>query len=329
MISDIHSRLKQFHKQLGCKILDYQSQIMGEQFLGEFNVSGFHREVQELAENPRSFWGVDRCMRLKDCVDDVHSYVFSMGIFAKSTDLKKSFSNPFKDDRFREFQEQIINQFVDCLKSLGIKPRALEATYFGGFALEGSNNSRDKILRRKYDFPADTNSKRTLEEYAITCYPVRSIANIDIHPIEGALVGPRVEIAYKDIEVGTIVFDCFKINNGRLVPINYVGGYAIGIERLILALSDETSLQKVITTYGTLRDKLRGYVPASDSSLQQYDVNEVIFGLEVLATITSQEKLSRGQKKVFKDFRKRFQESSNNLGLTSGHISELISLYQK
>ncbi len=329
MMMDIHDKLREFHKQRGCKILDYQSQIMGEQFPGEFNVSGFHSEVQELAENPGDFWGVDRCMRLKDDADATHSYIFSMGIFAKGIDLKNSFSDPFKDSRFREFQEKIINQFVDCLQSLGIKPHELEATYFNGLTIGASKNLRDKILRKKYDFPKDTTSKRALEEYAITCYPVNSLANIDIHPFEEALVGTRVEVAYRGIEIGTIVFDCFKIKNGRLVPINYVGGYAIGIERLVLALSNEISLQKIVPAYRTTRDKLKEYVPSSDSSLLQGDVNEVIFSLEVLATITLQEKLSRGQKKVFRDFKKRFYESSTNLGLTSEQISELTSLYQK
>ncbi len=329
MMQDVHNKLKEFHKQQGCEILNYQSKITGEQFPGEFNVSGFHREVQELAENPRSFWGVDKCMRLKEYVNNIHAYIFSMGIFAKSIDLKNSFSDPFKDSRFKEFQEQIINQFVDCLKSLGIEAQELEATYFGGFTLGTSKNLRDRILKRKHNFPADTVSKKALEEYGITCYPVKSLANIDIHPIERSLVGPRVEVAYRGIEIGTIVFDCFKIDNGKLVPINYIGGYAIGMGRLMLVLSNEFSLQRIIPIYKYIKDKLREYVPASDSSLLQADVNDVIFSLEVLATITQQEKLSHGQKKVFRDFRKKFYESSNNLGLTSEQISELVSLYKK
>src|SRR3989338_7290942 len=135
---DLKEKLKEYNVRLGVPILNYTSPIAGNQFPGEFNVSGFHKEVQELTDKEKSFWGIDTCLRLKDKIDNFHSFLFEMGIFAKGVDLQGDFREPFKDERFTKFQEEVITQFMQLLKTFRIETKNLEATYLGSTNIGGS-----------------------------------------------------------------------------------------------------------------------------------------------------------------------------------------------
>lgn len=323
---NINQKLNKYHVERDIPILDYTSPIAGSNFPGEFNVSGFHNEVQELANREESFWGIDKCLRLKDKASGLHSLLFEMGIFAKSINLYKDFREPFKDERFAQFQKEIIPQFMQLLEYLGIEPKNLEATYLGDITFGGSNG-RDRILKRRYTFPEDKNSSNILAEFGVKCYPISSLINIDIHPIEGSLVGSRIEIAYKGIEIGTIVFDFFKIKEGKLIPINYTGGYAIGIERLLSALNENKHFLCSVPKYSKAFTILKKEFPNAESSLLRENVLTILFGTEVLAKIKEKEKLSKSQRELFRQFKKRFRESCEDIGIKEKFINRLINFY--
>ena len=231
----IKLKLINFHKNKAKSNLDYFSEIANDQFQGEFNVSGFHKEILDLTEKTNSIWGIDRCLRIQDIPDEIHSFLFHMGIFARSVNLENIFIDPFKDPRFHELQKDIISQFLELLSLFKANFQELEITYFDGADFGATNKGRDRILKRRYKFPSDSFSKNFLKG-KVKLFPLKSIMNLDINPIEGSLVGPRMEVAYNGMEIATIVFNCFKVKNGVLVPVNYIGGYAIGIERLASSL---------------------------------------------------------------------------------------------
>ncbi len=323
---DLKEKLEEYHVRLEVPILNYTSPIAGRQFHGEFNVSGFHKEVQELANKEKSFWGIDTCLRLKDKTDDFHSFLFEMSIFAKSVDLQGDFREPFKDDRFTKFQEEVITQFMQLLKTFGIEPKNLEATYLGNTTIGGSKG-RDKTLNGKYTFPEDKHARKILNEFGVKCYPISSLTNVDIHPVEGSLVGSRIEIAYKGIEIATIVFDLFKMRKGKLIPINYVSGYAIGIERLISALNGGKDFLSFVPKYANAFTVLKSVLPASETSILREDVLTLLFGAEVFAKIKETENLSKSQKELFRQFKKKFGESCENIGIKKASINKLIDFY--
>ena len=323
---NIKEKLKEYHIRLEVPILDYTSPIAGRQFPGEFNVSGFHKEVQELANKEKSFWGIDTCLRLKDKIEEHHSFLFEMGIFAKSIDLQKDFREPFKDNRFARFQEEIITQFILLIEYFGIKTKNLEATYLGSLTF-GDSKGRDRSLIRKYTFPEDKTAQKILDKFGVRCYPVSSLANVDIHPVEGSLVGSRIEIAYRGIEIATIVFDFFKIKEGKLIPINYVGGYAIGIERLISALNERKDFLSSVPKYVNAFTILKTELPASETFLLRKNTLMILFGSEVLASVKEIEKLSKSQKELFRQFKKKFLESCENIGIKKVSINKLIDFY--
>jgi hypothetical protein len=316
--------LNNYHKKKNYNILKYKSPLAGNQFPGEFNVSGFHKEVIELQKNSKSFWGIDTCLRLKDNTDEFHSNLFNMGIFAMSLDLKNNFSNPFEDERFKIFQKKIIGQFFELLNILKIDFSQIEATYFGGCNIGNKINGRDKHLVKKYSFPTDINSKKLLTKIGIKHYIVNSIKNIDISPIEGALVGPRIEIAFKGIEIATIIFDCFKIKNRKLVPINYVGGYALGIERLEALLKGKNSIIEVSNKLKILKEKLSKKIEAFNSPLLKEDVYTIIYGLEAFYEVDKLKNLTKGQKKILSLFNIKMKKSYSNLGITKNQIDDIL-----
>lgn len=323
---DLKEKLKEYHVRLEVPILNYTSQIYGNQFPGEFNVSGFHKEVQELTGKEKSFWGIDTCLRLKDKIDGFHSFLFEMGIFARSVDLQDDFREPFKDGRFRKFQEEVITRFMQLLKMFGVETNNLEATYLGSTNI-GSSEGRDKTLNREYTFPEDKTAQKILNKFGVRCYPISSLANIDIHPVEGSLVGSRIEIACKGIEIATVVFNFFKMKEGKLIPINYVGGYAIGIERLISVLNERkdflSSVPKYVNAFAILKTEL----PASETFILREDTLMILFGSEVLARVKEIEKLSKSQKELFRQFKKKFLESCKNIGIKKASINKLIDFY--
>lgn len=324
-MDEIESKLNNFHKHKADSVLEGFSDIAGNQFPGEFNVSGYHKEILALPNQPSSIWGIDRCLRIQDMSDKIHSYVFHMGIFAKGIDLQHNFVDPFKDKRLHKLQEEIISQFLSVLEVVGVDLREVEATYLDGVTVGGANEGRDKILKRKYSFPSDIESVKYLTG-RVNLFPVRSLANVDINPVEGALVGPRLEVAYKGIEIGTIVFNCFKVDDGNLVPVNYVAGYAIGVERLIASLRDRnflTSIPRYQDVFKTLKDSCI----AANSSLFETEIFSIIYGAEVLALIPEQ--LSDHQKEKVRVLHKNLIKNLKDIGVPKEVFDSLVSHFRK
>lgn len=321
--NNIQSELANFHKGKADSILANFSDIAGDQFEGEFNVSGFHQEIVSLPNKIGSIWGIDRCLRIQDTPDNIHSFIFHMGIFARSVDLGGDFIEPFKDSRFHSLQKETISQFLELVDLFNMDLGQIEITYLDQITFGGTSEGSDKLLKRKYDFPADDISRNLLKD-KVRLISVKSLANLDISPVEGALVGPRLEVAYRGVEIGTIVFNCFKIENGTLAPINYIAGYAIGIERLAVALQDKNFLTS-IPRYQNARKVLATFSESASSSLFEKETLMVIYGAEVLAHLP--EELSRHQKERVRTLRKKIADSLVSLGLDENVLDEIISSF--
>lgn len=218
-------------------------------FPGTFNASGFHEEILQMKPGGKGY-GIDNCIRHLDFrnPDQYHKSFFLMGIYAeriaRERDTKGNFTDPSKHKQFFNFQIKIVDQFFEFISSVGVRIEEVTATFFDGCDIgkcrgDGSNNKdRDKLLIKSYTLASDMGGLSALSDRHLghtQLFPVKSLANIDINPVEGSLVGPRVEVAVRDFEIATIVFDYYKIEQGRLIPIDYLGGYAIGMERLAVA----------------------------------------------------------------------------------------------
>lgn len=324
-LNEIQSRLEDFHKDKVDFFLKDFSELAGNQFQGEFNVSGFHNQILELPNKAQSLWGIDRCLRIQEIPDGTHSYLFHMGIFAKSIDLNNNFIDPFKDARFHQLQEEVITQFLEVLDLFNVDLNELEATYLDGITIGNNAEGRDRLLKRKYEFPTDAISKKLLNE-KIKLFPVKSLANVDINPVEGALVGPRLEIAYRGIEIGTLVFNCFKIEQGNLVPINYVTGYAIGIERLAISLQDRTLIGSISRYQEAYKTLVSAYNTASSSLFEKESIS-LIYGAEVLAHIPNE--LSEHQKEKIRLLNKKMQFDLKNLGAFEDVLTKLSNHFKQ
>jgi hypothetical protein len=317
--NDIQSELVDFHKGKADIILATFSDIASNQFEGEFNVSGFHEKILALPNKVGSIWGIDRCLRIQDTPDNIHSFIFHMGIFARSINLGGDFIEPFKDSRFHSLQIETISQFLELLDLFNMDLGQIEITYLDQITFGGTSEGSDKLLKRKYDFPADDVSKNLLKD-KVRLIPVKSLANLDISPVEGALVGPRLEVAYRGVEIGTIVFNCFKIERGNLTPINYVAGYAIGIERLVAALQDKNFLTS-ISRYQNARKILTKFSESADSSLFEKETLMVIYGAEVLAYLPKD--LSRHQKERVRILRRNITDGLTALGVGEDALNQM------
>jgi len=321
----IKTKLEDFHKNKADVFIRKFSDIAGNQFSGEFNVSGFHKQILELPNKPRSIYGIDRCLRLQDIPGNLHSFLFHMTIYAKSVDLQGCYIDPFKDDRFYELQKETISQFLELLKLLKINFKELEVTYLDGFSFGNMPEGRDRLLKRKHKFPPDLISKNVLKD-KVKLFAVKSIANIDINATEGSLVGPRLEIAYNGIEIATIVFDCFKIEQSTLRPINYVAGYAIGLERLIASIDSQGFLES-IDRYSRALNLLAQNTMAARSSLFKKEVMGIIYATEAIPIIPS--KLSPKQKERVRKLKRDLRNEMANLGIDEKMLNLITKFFKE
>jgi len=228
-------RLFVFHRPAVKHILRGFSPIVSGR--ARFNSSPFYARDCALADRPSSYFGIDRCLRINDTIDSFHSRVFHVAAFSTSVRSDGSAQHPAADDRFAGLQRETISQFFRLLDALDISRSRLTASYFGGAEFAGKGDGRSRALKGRFYFPADAVSARALRRGGIAAEEIPTIANFDIAPFEGALVGPRVDIYCDGVEVATLVFNYFRIRRGALVPINFVGGYGIGVERLLSLLS--------------------------------------------------------------------------------------------
>lgn len=317
--------LEQFHRPRAAQHIKNWSPITDNQFPGDFNVSAYRRPFLALADGPSSFWGIDRCLRVWEHVDPHRSHVFHMGLFAQSIDLQKNFKSPWEDFRFHDLQNHILNQFFSLLEFLSIDRKRIEVSYCGGCILGDHPDGRDHLLKNKYSFPEDRVSKQFLRQHKIRCVGVPSLANIAISDEEGTVVGLRLEVFSDDVEIGTILFHCFKIRRGILRPINYLGSYAVGLERLISVINREDFLHS-IRRYAIARKLLERKVKVARSSMFNRDVMHLLFGLEALALIP--DRLSMPQRKLMQQLKSDVKQLILYLGLSFEDVKELFSFFQ-
>lgn len=322
----LERRLLRFHRSKAERVLAKFSPIAGPQFPRQFNVAGFYPAVLALAERPGSFWGIDRCLRIDETVDAWHSRLFHMGVFARSLDLKSSFANAAADARFHHFQREILCQFFDALDALAIPRARLEASYFDGATLGGHPDGRDARLKKTQKLAADCASRDCLTELGVKSVGVPSIASVFIQPREGSLVGPRVEIFFDGIEVATIMFLCFRVRRGELRPINYIGVYGMGLERLV-AMLDGGDFLRSIPRYAAAREMIAAKNPAARSRMLEREIVHVLFGLEALAALP--DRLTRTQARRVLRLKAELKWFILNLGLEYRDVRALYDFFRR
>jgi hypothetical protein len=318
-------KLEKFHRSKAAQHIKNWSPITNNQFAGDFNVSGYLRRYLALADRPSSFWGIDRCLRVWEHVDPHRSHVFHMGLFAQAIYLQNDFKNPWGDFRFHDLQNHILNHFFSLLEFLSIDRKRLEVSYCGGCVLGGHPDGKDRVLKTKYSFPEDRVSKQFLRQRKIRCVGVPSLASIAIIDKEGTLAGIRLEVFCDDVEIGTILFHCFKICRGMLRPINYLGCYGVGVERLISVIK-RTDFLHSVRRYAIARKILERRVKVARSSMFDRDVMHLLFGLEALALIP--DRLSTRQRKLMQRLKSDVKQIILDLGLSFEDVKELFSFFQ-
>ena len=322
-VAQLLERLTLFHRSKVEKIPGRFSPIVSRT-LG-FNQSPYYDRDCRLADCPSSYWGIDRCLRINETVDAFHSRIFYAGAFSCSVDSGPPSPAPLSDIRFAELQRAVFVQFFRLLDWLGVPRNILEATYFGGAELGGPGDGRDGGLTKRRSFPRDDISAQTLRQFSIRATSVPTISHMAFGRFEGALVGPRVDIYCRGVELAAIVFNCFRFGRGILKPTNYVGGYTIGMERLLSALSHSDFLSAV-PRYRRARRLIERQSKAARSPGMERDVIEVLFGVEVLAHLPK--RLSSANERLVQRMKSRIKPSIHDLGLSFHHITEIYQHFQ-
>ena len=313
--SRLRGKLAIFHRSRIERTIRSYSPLNRDLIPGEFNVSGFQRAILDLPDAPSSFWGIDRCLRIREKIDANHSLLFHMGIFACAVDLAGDFRDPWSDTRFHALQLKVLDQFFTLFGFLGIRRKRLEASYFAGV----------RLANPKYDFPPDRISKTFLNRYGIKSVPVPSIANLHVGR-EGGLAGPRVEVVCDGLEIGNALFGCLRLRKGKLQPVNYVATYAVGLERL-LSIINRGDLLSSIERHTRCRRLLARKARAAGSPLFKREVFSLMFGAEALAAIPDQ--ISNRQRCLVRRLGMEMKPSMLHLGLSGKDVGELVSFYRR
>jgi hypothetical protein len=324
-VRGIQRQLDAFHRAKVERCLREHSPIAGPQFRNDFNLAGFYPELNALADTPSSFWGIDRCLRIREAVDRHHSRVFHMGVFVRSIDLKKEFANPWQDPRFHRLQNATLAQFFAMLDLIGIDTARMHVSCFGGATIGDRPDGRDRALRRRYRFPEDRVSSTFLRRRNIKTVVVPTIASLFIQPMEGSLVGPRLEVFHDDLEFATIMFDCFRIRRGALERINYVAAYGVGLERVLAVITGADFLH-CIPRYVRARQLIERRIQAAGSFVLEREVAHVLYGLETLAAVP--ERLSRAQRELVTRMKAELKFYILNLGLPYRDVLKLFRFFQ-
>ena len=324
-IPSLRRKLNQFHQSRADHHIKKWSPIAGNQFPADFNISAHVRPFLALADDPLSFWGIDRCLRIWERIDSHHSHIFHLGLFAQSIDLQGKFKTPWEDSRFHDFQWQILDQFISLLEFLCIDRKRLQVSYCGGCVVGDHPDGRDRLLKNKYRFPEDRTSRQFLRQRGIRCVGVPGLANIAIADREGTPAGLSLEVFCDDVEIGTILFHFFKIRKGMLRPINYLASYGVGLERLVSVIQGEDFLQSV-QRYALARKILERKVKVARSSMFDQDVMRLLYGLEALALIPNH--LSMPQRRLVQRLKLDVKRVILDLGVPFEDVKELVSFFQ-
>jgi hypothetical protein len=318
----LERRLAGFHRRSVDQQLTAFSPLAGRQFKHDFNLSGFFTRLNALPDSPSSFWGIDRCLRIDEAVDGYRSRLFHMGVFARAVDLEGRFSTPARDARFHALQRATLMQLLELFDHLGVDRARLQATCFGGATLGGHPDGRDRRLTRVYRLPPDQTSRRVLREAGLKVVELAAPAGIYILPEAGTLVGPRVEVFFDDLECATVIFPCFREHRGTLARINYLAAYAVGIERLMSAMTGRDFFECVPRYRGAMRI-LRRRLREAWSPLLRREVANIVFGVEALAALPDD--LTPKQQRRVVAMKRDLKFYILNLGLS---YSDVTSLYR-
>jgi hypothetical protein len=318
-------RLALFHRSRVERTIRHFSPVVSRR--AGFNHSAFYEHDCQLAARPSSYWGVDRCLRINETIDAFHSRLFHVGVFSRSVDaMGASPRAPELDSRFVKLQQSTLRQFFDLLEFLGVPRRGLSATYFAGAQLGGGGDGRDRKLRSRHRFGRDKTSQKELRRAGIPAIGIASIANFDIGAFDSALVGPRVEIYFGATELATLVFYFAKLRRGLLEPIHFVGGYGVGLERLLAVLSAGDFLAAV-PRYRRARQILEKRAQVAHAPSARPDVWQVIFGLEALAHLPG--RLTRANAARARDLKVQIKPSIHNLALSFDNVTELYHWFRQ
>jgi hypothetical protein len=291
-----------------------------------FNQSPFYQRDCRLANRVGSYSGIDRCLRINEVIDATHSRVFHVAVISRSIAARDPHRQPIAmESHFAELQRDMLHQLFDLLESFGVHRRSLNATWFGGAELGGGGDSRDRKLNRRQKFPEDRVSAAALKRAGISATGIGTIANFDIAPFEGALVGPRVEVHHGKVELATAVFDYARVRRGRLDPINFVAGYGIGVERLFSVLGGSDFLN-CVPRYRAAQVILEKHSRAARSPIMAKDVLQVLFGLEALAHLPIQ--LSGANEALVRQMKVEMKPSIHNLGLSFDQVTALFHWFR-
>ncbi len=332
----------EYHSKFGGDCL-LPSPLCNDSFPSTFNASGFHEQIINLHRGGRSFpadgrklYGVDACARHVDVNsdDEMHKIYFHMAIYAESIrrgkDHRGDFTNPAEDQQFFDFQEKVTGQFFDYITSEGLDMDNIYITFFGGGTVGGGKkdgiSSRDDLLGATYDFSRDDGGVAAALKYVdrSRLTPVHSIENIDINSVTGSLVGPRMEVSYGNFEIATVVFDYYEVTEeGKLNPINYLGGYAIGIERLLAAKTGGDLYNRGVVAKGEkilshVLENEDGCLPVVKAPLMKPRVRQLLSTTEALlhiCTVPEGDVLGTRRRTYMNQMRKAVLKSAESLGL--------------
>lgn len=317
-------QLVRFHRPLVDEVVRKFSSIVFAP-LG-FNQSPFYQRDCRLADRVGSYSGIDRCLRINEMIDATHSRLFHVAVISRSLAARDPNRQPIAmESHFAELQRDTLDQLFHLLESFGVHRRSLNASWFAGAELGGGGDSRDRKLRHRQKFPADRVSAAALKRAGISATGIGTIANFDIAPFEGALVGPRVEVHHGRVELATAVFDYARMRHGRLEPINFVAGYGVGVERLLSVLGASDFLNSV-PRYRAARFVLEKQSPAARSAIMAKDVLQMLFGLEALAHLPV--RLSGANEALVRRMKVEMKPSIHNLGLSFDHVTALFHWFR-
>ena len=186
-------------------------------------------------------------------------------------------------------------------------------------------DGKDRLLKNKYSFPEDRVSRQFLRQYKIRCVAVPALASVAMADKEGTVAGLCLEVFSDNVEIGTILFHCFKIRKGILRPINYMAGYGVGLERLVSVINQGDFLHS-IRRYVLARRILERKVKVTRSSMFDRDVMRLLYGLEALALIPN--RVSTPQRTLMRRLKLDTKRLILDLGLSFEDVKELFSFFQ-
>jgi hypothetical protein len=320
--ASVETRLKSFHKRRAGRGLSSVSPIVSPKF-GVFNVSPFLDKIINLGDHASSFWGVDRCLRIEEAIDGLHSRIFHLAAFARSIGSHGRIHDRWHSEQFVRLQEDTLRQLLALFAWFRVDWQRLQATYFGGLKVGGYPDRVDRMLKRSYRLPEDNVSARVLRQHEIKAIRVAAVANLrilQIAPRSKSLVAMAVEFHLDDIEVATGFFGCYRVKNGLLQGVNYVAGYAIGIERLTSALAGKDFLE-VVPRYKQAHSIIERRIKAARLPIMAKDVREVLFGLEALAHLSPRQ--SHRNMILINRMKGQIKQSIHNLGLSFDDVKQI------